>query len=118
MSGGSAPPPGRLVISSDHEGDEARVVLEGELDLASSSQVEERLAGLQAERPARIVVDLSGLAFIDSTGLRTLIQADQRAREAGSEMILRPGDESIQRVFELTGALDVLNFEPADAGAA
>ena len=46
------------------------------------------------------------------------VQADQRARGAGCEMVLRPGDESIQRVFELTGALDVLRVEPADAGAA
>lgn len=113
MSGQAAPPPGRLTITSDHDAGEARLTLEGELDLASSTQVEEQLAGLEAQRPTRIVIDLGGLAFIDSTGLRTLIQADQRAREAGTEMILRPGDDSIQRVFELTGALDVLRFEPA-----
>lgn len=113
MSGQAAPPPGRLTITSDQDAGEARLTLEGELDLASSTQVEEQLAGLEAQRPTRIVIDLGGLAFIDSTGLRTLIQADQRAREAGTEMILRPGDDSIQRVFELTGALDVLRFEPA-----
>jgi anti-anti-sigma factor len=113
MSSEAAPPPGRLVITSEQDAGTARLTLEGELDLASSVQVEEQLGALEAARPERIVIDLAGLAFIDSTGLRTLIQADQRAREAGSELVLRPGDEGIQRVFELTGALDVLRFEPA-----
>jgi stage II sporulation protein AA (anti-sigma F factor antagonist) len=113
MSSEAAPPPGRLVITSETDAGTARLTLEGELDLASAGQVEEQLSALEADRPERILIDLGGLAFIDSTGLRTLIQADQRAREAGSELVLRPGDESIQRVFELTGALDVLRFEPA-----
>ena len=118
MSGEAAPPPGRLIVTSEQNAGTAQLALEGELDLASAAQVEEELGALQAARPQRIVVDLSGLAFIDSTGLRTLIQADQRAREAGSEMILLPGDESIQRVFELTGALDVLRFEAPGTGGA
>jgi anti-anti-sigma factor len=113
MSSEAAHPPGRLVITSEQDAETARLTLEGELDLASSVQVEEQLKALEAARPARIVIDLGGLAFIDSTGLRTLIQADQRARGSGSELVLRPGDESIQRVFELTGALDVLHFEVA-----
>jgi anti-anti-sigma factor len=113
MSRDLTPPPGRLVVTSEVEGDLAELMLEGELDLASAGQVEERLATLEAGSPKRIVVHLDGLAFIDSTGLRTLIQADARARERGTELILRPGDESIQRVFELTGALEVLRFEAA-----
>jgi anti-anti-sigma factor len=111
MSRDLTPPPGRLNVTSEIEGDSARLMLEGELDLASAGQVEEQLASLEARSPRRIVVHLDGLAFIDSTGLRTLIQADARAREKGTELVLRPGDESIQRVFELTGALDVLRFE-------
>lgn len=111
MSRGLTPAPGRLIVTADHDEQGARLTLEGELDLASAGQVEEKLASLEAESPKRIVVDLDRLAFIDSTGLRTLIQADARARERGAEMLLRPGDESIQRVFELTGTLGVLRFE-------
>ena len=114
MSSEAAPPPGRLTITSEQDGGTARLTLEGELDLASSVDVEQQLGAIEAAGPSRIVIDLGGLAFIDSTGLRTLIQADQRIRDAGSELVLRPGDDSIQRVFELTGAMDVLHF---DSGA-
>ena len=114
MSSESIPQPGRLTITSHSEGETVRLALEGELDLASAGQVQDGLAEAEASAARRIVIDLDGLAFIDSTGLRTLIEADARARERGSELVLRPGDESIQRVFELTGALDVLRFESLD----
>jgi anti-anti-sigma factor len=58
------------------------------------------------------VVDLAGLRFIDSTGLRTLIQAHVRAEREGQELVLVPGPDSVQRVFELTRTVDVLRFEP------
>ncbi len=117
MSRRPTPPPGRLSITTEVDGQVARLALEGELDLASAGHVEECLASVEERAPQRIVVDLDGLAFIDSTGLRTLIQAAARARERGGELLLRPGDESIQRVFELTGATAVLHFE-AGAGHA
>jgi anti-anti-sigma factor len=87
------------------------VRLQGELDLASADAMEERLAAIEEQRPARVVIDLGGLAFIDSSGLRVLLLADSRARESGFELVLVPGPEPVQRVFEMTGALDVLRFE-------
>jgi anti-anti-sigma factor len=107
----SAPTPGTLVISSAVEDGTISLALQGELDLASARQLETRLAEVERESPARLVVDLSRLVFIDSTGLRLLLQADARARERGCELVLRPGEPSVQRVFEVTGALDVLRFE-------
>jgi anti-sigma B factor antagonist len=109
----NSPAPGSLTISSDVGDGTASIRLEGELDLASARRMEESLTALEDGRPARLVVDLRRLAFIDSTGLRLLIQADARARERGGELILHPGDASIQKVFEMTGALDVLHFEDA-----
>ena len=61
------------------------------------------------------MIDLSRLQFIDSTGLRLLLQADARAREQGYELVLQPGEPTVQRVFEVTGALDVLHFEDSPA---
>jgi anti-anti-sigma factor len=107
----SAPAPGTLAISSAVDGGTVSISLQGELDLASARQLETRLAEVEREAPARLIVDLSRLAFIDSTGLRLLLQADARARERGCELVLRPGEPSVQRVFEVTGALDVLRFE-------
>jgi stage II sporulation protein AA (anti-sigma F factor antagonist) len=107
----SAPGPGTLVISSAVEDGTASIALAGELDLAGARQLESRLDEVERENPARLVIDLGSLAFIDSTGLRLLLQADARARERGCELFLRRGEPSVQRVFEVTGALDVLRFE-------
>ncbi|MGH2834375.1 MAG: STAS domain-containing protein [Solirubrobacteraceae bacterium] len=115
MSAGSSVP-GGLSISSVREGSTVRIVLEGEMDLASAQAVEDRLRAAEADSPKRVVIDLAQLAFIDSTGLRLLLQADARARQQGCELVLRPGEASVQRVFEITGALDVLRFEDTSEG--
>jgi anti-anti-sigma factor len=73
--------------------------------------MEEHFIAIDEQAPARVVVDLGGLAFIDSSGLRMLLLADSRAREHGYELVLLAGSEPVQRVFEITGALDVLRFE-------
>jgi anti-anti-sigma factor len=107
----SAPTPGTLVITSAVEDGTVSVALAGELDLAGARQLETRLDEVERANPARLVIDLESLAFIDSTGLRLLLQAAARARERGCELLLRRGEPSVQRVFEVTGALDVLRFE-------
>jgi anti-anti-sigma factor len=108
---GHVPKPGSLTISSVLVDGAVTVSLQGELDLASARRMEERLSAIDEGGPSRVIVDLGGLAFLDSTGLRVLLLADARARERGYELVLRPGEESVQRVFEVTGALDVLRFE-------
>lgn len=111
MSDGLTPPPGRLGVTVDARDGEVVLALGGELDLASVEDLERQIAAAQALGPARLVLDLARLQFIDSSGLRTIIQADAHARAQGTDLVLRPGGESIQRVFELTGALDALHFE-------
>jgi anti-anti-sigma factor len=107
----ASPTPGTLVITSAIENDRAEIALSGELDLAGARQLETRLDEAERESPERMVIDLRDLSFIDSTGLRLLLQADARARERGCELVLRRGEPTVQRVFEVTGALDVLRFE-------
>ena len=106
----SVPTPGTLVITSAVEDGAVSIALAGELDLAGARQLEARLDEVERENPQRLVIDLGSLAFIDSTGLRLLLQADARAKERGCELLLRRGEPSVQRVFEVTGALDVLRF--------
>jgi anti-anti-sigma factor len=103
--------PGSLQVSSALVDGAVEVSLQGELDLASARQMEERFAAIDEQGPTRVVVDLAELSFMDSSGLRVLLLADARAREKGYELVLLPGRESVQRVFEMTGALDLLRFE-------
>ena len=108
------PGPGRLKISSTVDDGTVSLALEGELDLAGAPDMEASLAAVEREEPTRLVIDLSRLQFIDSTGLRLLLQADARAKELGYELVLRPGAHAVQRVFEVTGALAILRFEGAE----
>jgi anti-sigma B factor antagonist len=107
-----APPPGRLQISSDSQSDATVVTLAGELDIASAPSFERALdALLPADARRRLVIDLSRLDFMDSTGLRALLLARQRAEANDAELLLRPGPRQVQRVFELSGTLDSFAFE-------
>ena len=108
---GHSPKPGGLEISSALVDGAVRVSLQGELDLSCVRRMEECFVSIDEQQPARVTVDLGGLVFMDSSGLRVLLLADARAREQGYEFVLLPGQEPVQRVFEMTGALDVLRFE-------
>jgi anti-sigma B factor antagonist len=88
---------------SSREQEHVRLSLFGELDIAAAPQVEEALAEFERERPERIVLDLRGLTFLDSTGLRALLGADARAREESRRVTLIQGPEAVQRVFSITG---------------
>ena len=107
----SIPGPGRLKISRMVDDGTVSLTLEGELDLAGAPEMEASLVAVEQDRPSRLVIDLSRLQFIDSTGLRLLLQADARAKELGYELVLRPGTQAVQRVFEVTGAQAILRFE-------
>ncbi len=107
----SMPGPGRLMISTAVDDGTVSLALEGELDLAGAPEMEASLAAVERDELTRLVIDLGRLQFIDSTGLRLLLQADARAKEQGYELLLRPGAQAVQRVFEVTGALAILRFE-------
>jgi anti-sigma B factor antagonist len=73
----------------------------GELDIASAGRLESELRGVEGNSPPVLLIDLSGLRFIDSTGLRVILSADARAREEGRRLAIVPGPESVHRVFEV-----------------
>jgi anti-sigma B factor antagonist len=80
----------------------AHVVLRGELDLSTVEKVELELATLEEGREQLLVLDLSGLTFLDSTGLRLMVTADQRAQKDGRRLVIVKGPETVQRVFSIT----------------
>ena len=92
--------------------------LVGEFDLAGVAAFERELARDQSEREDTLVLDLRGLTFIDSSGLRAVVMADDRARAEGKRCLLVRGSQRISRVFDLTGVSDRLELvdELPDAG--
>ncbi len=105
--------PGELAISSVREGDVHVITPEGELDMATADDLEQELLRVEATDAASIVVDLAGLGYMDSTGVRVMIAADARSRADAERLTLLRGPDVVQRVFELTGILDLLPFSDA-----
>jgi anti-sigma B factor antagonist len=93
--------------------------LSGELDLAGAPGLAVRLDALRSHgRPARVLVDLDGLSFCDSSGLRALIGAAGEVRAAGGRLVVSIGHaHAVQRVLTIAGAAEYLEIHP-DAGAA
>jgi anti-sigma B factor antagonist len=86
--------------------------LTGELDLVSCDELDAALRGLELNGRPNITLDLSGLTFMDSTGLRPIVQAEHRARTTGGSLLVRDGPKQIEHVLDLTGMRDELTFTP------
>ena len=91
-------------ITSSRVGSSAHVVcLAGELDVHTAPQLEEEFRALLLDGATRIVVDLAGASFIDSTTLGVLVRALGRLRAEGGELVLVSDDARILRAFQVTG---------------
>lgn len=89
------------IEAHEHDG-LAHVVLTGELDLSTIQKVEQELVRIEAAGPATVALDLSKLTFLDSSGLRVIVSADQRARRENRRFAVVRGPETVQRVFSIT----------------
>lgn len=88
-----------------------RVVrLEGELDMAGVDRFERGLAIDRPPERATFVIDLRALDFIDSSGLRALIMAEQRVRDRGGRLIVIRGTDRVNEVLEMTGVAKRIEF--------
>lgn len=88
--------------TAGYPGDGFVIALNGELDLATVPIAEEELLRVEASEDL-IVLDLRGLTFVDSTGLRLMIAADRRARERNAAFVIVEGPPQVRRLFDLSG---------------
>jgi anti-sigma B factor antagonist len=93
----------------------AVVAVEGELDLATAPQLRDTLVALSEQGQTQIVLDLTRLQFIDSTGLSVLVMAHNRARADSGSILIRNPSQSVLRIFEITGLVSVFTIEDKDA---
>jgi anti-sigma B factor antagonist len=78
------------------------VALTGEVDLYTAPELKSELLHLVTEGPNRIVVDLSGATFVDSTTLGVLLGAVKRLRLIGGELVIVCADLNIRRILSIT----------------
>jgi anti-sigma B factor antagonist len=100
---------------------DALIALSGELDLSGAPALDQEIEAL-SRRPEvrRVVLDLRGLDFLDSSGLRVVALADRRLTGSGRSLVLVRGNEHVQRVFEITRMVERLDFidDPSVNGGA
>jgi|SRR5579871_1275757 len=95
-------------VTVEVSGDTATLAISGEVDIASAPGLRDQLQRLNARN---VVVDLSGVTFIDSTGLGVLVAALKRAREAGGQLTLRAPTRSTRKVLDITGLSQLVTIE-------
>jgi anti-sigma B factor antagonist len=93
--------------------DRDRVIVcpSGDVDLANAGNVEETIVELLERGFASVVVDLRGVTFLDSSGIRALIVAHNRAHELGARMPIILGGRCTRRPLEITGVLGYLDVD-------
>lgn len=94
-----------------HEGDRTVVTPIGELDLASAPDLDRALTQSVEQNDGDLVLDLGQLSFIDSTGLRTVLDHTRRQEAAGARLVIRACSDAVLRVLDLSGVRDHLVFD-------
>lgn len=103
-------------IAQESRAGHHRLILTGELDLAAARQLDATLRQVCETGARQVDLDLRGVTFIDSVGLRSLLSARDTCAEQGVDMGAIP-NPSLERIFEVTGLLDVLPWrEPQEPG--
>lgn len=109
-SAGGWPLMATLEVRSEKHGKVPVLGLSGELDFAGLELFEAELIPLEQGSPALLILDLSELSFLDSSGLNGILQANRRAAEDGRRLVIVRGDERVQRIFDWTGVTRSLEF--------
>ena len=105
----SSPAPFDVQVSDSDGTVTARLV--GELDLVTVPGFEKRVESLREQGTRQLVLDLTGLAFIDSTGLSAFVSALKRYRADGGDIVLRSPSRATKKVLEISGLNQVFTIE-------
>src|SRR4051794_35004048 len=102
-----------LKVSTASRGGHAVVSVYGEVDLYTAPRLQTELAALARDGASRVVVDLSGVEFCDSTGLNVLLSAMKRLREHGGSLELAAPRAAVRRILQVTGLDTVFSVHDA-----
>lgn len=92
-----------LAVITEHHGQRSVLRLQGELDVASRDRLRSAISSALENHPPLLVVDLSGLAFIDCAGLSVLVWAHKHLAGRGHRLLITGANPAVQRLLHLTG---------------
>jgi anti-sigma B factor antagonist len=100
-------------VARGSEGDYTVLELSGELDLASSADLDrEVMAAILRTDAGALVLDLTALEFMDCSGLHVLLEAHRRCQRSGIELRLRGPRHAVRRVLDLTDTARLFDVVP------
>jgi anti-anti-sigma factor len=109
-----------MIIKTTSEGDITLISIEGSLDTNTSKEAEDRLSKLLGEGKIKLLIDLTNLDYISSSGLRILLATSKKLKPLKGEMRICGLNETVSEVFEISGFTMIFNvlttIEEAKAG--
>jgi anti-anti-sigma factor len=106
-----------LDIMVVEQGTTTTISLHGECDLAQQPAMRTAINDMLERFPECVVLDLSGLDFIDAAGMHGVIELHKRSKQQRARLVIIPGSRRVQRTFELVGLSELLPFLSHDPGA-
>ena len=91
-----------LEVRAEHEQDATILYLSGGIDLRTSPRLRATFLDLIDEKPARIILDLSGVSYVDSSGVGTMVELKRRAMRYQSPVVLVGLQNRVRSLFEIT----------------
>ncbi len=107
-------PAQHLTIDVIDDGDAVVLVVAGELDPLSGPDLTQAIEAALTSPRTSVVLDLAGVGFIDSSGLRTLIEAHTRALDMGGDLSLRRPSQATRRLLDITDLTSVFSIVDGD----
>ena len=108
-----------LNVSSRFHDDHTIATISGEIDLYTAPRLHSELGAVLADgMPTRVVIDMSGVEFCDSTGMNVLLAAHRRAREHGGDLELAAPRPAVRRILQVTGLETVFTVLDSPAAVA
>jgi len=90
-------------LNVSRQGTVATVAISGEIDLTSAPRLDDEVTGLIEDAVMTLTIELAGVSFMDSTGLRVLLKASKLLDTAGGSLVLRGPSDPVRRLLEVSG---------------
>lgn len=101
-----------MTIDDHIDGDRAVLTVTGEVDVYTAPTLREHILTAIAEGVQTVIVDLSAVAFMDSTGLGVLVGALKRLRQSDGRLVVVCNADAVLKIFAVTGLMDVFGVVP------
>ncbi len=106
-------PPADLDVRTADDATRFTITLEGDLDLATVAKLRDAIAEACTSKRPEVTLDLTGLAFLDSSGIHAILELHAAATDEGRQLTVIPGPGRVQRALEVAGLSGLLPLAPA-----